>query len=176
LPLRYRAIRTLDLTGWDGSLSAPEFLQLAGVVEQFAGKPSHSRVASIEVGGEFFVSYSREDKNYVTTLLSFLRTRGLSVWADDQIDYGDRWWKTIVANLRSCTALIVVMTPRSEESKWVEREVMFADELGKPIFPLLLAGKRFPLLVGVQYHDVSDGSMPPSAFVQRLSGLATCSK
>jgi hypothetical protein len=91
----------------------------------------------------------------VKKLLQYLREEGLSVWADDQIDYGDRWWKTIVENIRSCVAMVVVMTPSSEESKWVKHEILFADEENKLLCPLLLKGKRFPLLVGVQYHDVT---------------------
>jgi len=42
--------------------------------------------------------------------------------------------------------MVVIMTPASEESKWVEREVLFADEEGKPIFPLLLQGEEISLV------------------------------
>ena len=76
-----------------------------------------------------------------------------------------------MANIRNCAAMVVLMTPRSEESKWVEREILFADEEKKPIFPLLLEGKRFPLLIGVQYHDVTNGEMPPMTFVATLKKL-----
>ena len=120
--------------------------------------------------------YSRDDDGYAKRLLNYLRAQQLSVWADDRIDYGDRWWKTIVAQIRNCAAMVVLMTPRSEESKWVEREILFADEERKPIFPLLLEGKRFPLLIGVQYHDVTDGSMPPMTFVTALTKLAVRQK
>jgi hypothetical protein len=122
--------------------------------------------------GNVFLSYSREDNTYVKKLLDYLRTQGLSVWADDRIDYGDRWWKTIVTCIRNCVAVVVVMTPSSEESKWVEREILLADEEQKPIFPLLLKGKRFPLLIGVQYHDVTNGEVPPLTFVSTLKRLA----
>jgi formylglycine-generating enzyme required for sulfatase activity len=36
------------------------------------------------------------------------------------------------------------------------------------IFPLLLRGHRFPLLINVQYANVTDGQMPPEDFYRRL--------
>jgi hypothetical protein len=55
-----------------------------------------------------------------------LRKRGFDVWLDDRIDFGNRWWRTIVRAIRACAAFVVVMTPDSEESEWVEREVHLA--------------------------------------------------
>ena len=122
--------------------------------------------------GDVFLSYSREDDTYVKKLLGYLRKEGLSVWADDQIDYGDRWWKTIVARIRNCVAVVVVMTPSSEKSEWVEREILFALNQKKSIFPLLLKGEPFPLLLSAQHHDVTNGEVPPPRFVATLRRLA----
>jgi hypothetical protein len=122
--------------------------------------------------GNVFVSYSKEDEHYVKQLLSLLRNSGLPVWADDRIDFGDRWWRTIVANIRASVAMVIVMTPASENSKWVEREILLADKLDKPLFPVLLQGECHPLLITVQYHDVRDQSMPPQTFIDTLRRLA----
>lgn len=118
--------------------------------------------------GDIFISYSRKDKGYVLKLIDHLEKEGLSIWVDDRIDHGDRWWKIIVTKIRNCSAMVVVMTSESEKTKWVEREMMFADKIEKPIFPLLLEGECFPLFVNQQYHDVRDGSMPPKAFIETL--------
>ena len=115
-----------------------------------------------------FISYSRQDQDYVRQLEDELRRRGFDPWVDARIDFGDRWWRTIVRQIRSCAAFVVVMTPEAEESHWVEKEVMLALEEGKPIFPLLLRGQRFPILIDRQYVSVSSGRLPPRRFYERL--------
>ena len=56
-----------------------------------------------------FISYSRKDQTYARELVTDLRASGFEVWIDDRIDFGSRWWQTIVEAVRGCTALIVVM-------------------------------------------------------------------
>jgi formylglycine-generating enzyme required for sulfatase activity len=120
------------------------------------------------LAGHVFISYVHEDQPYTRKLADSLRQRGLEVWMDDRIESGDRWWKTIVHAIDASAAFVVVMTPDAEKSEWVEREVMVALDEGKPVFPLLLRGRRFPLLVTTQYADVTDGRMPPNEFYERL--------
>jgi len=115
-----------------------------------------------------FVSYSHKDQAYVHNLVDDLRRHGFDAWADDRIDYGDRWWRTVVEAVRASAAFVVVMTPASEDSDWVEREIMVALHERKPIFPLLLRGQEFTLLITTQYVDVSDGRMPPQSFYTQL--------
>jgi hypothetical protein len=50
---------------------------------------------------------------------------------------------------------------------------MLAQRLEKPIFPLLLRGEEFSLLIDTQYVDVLDGRMPPQDFYDRLSQYVT---
>jgi hypothetical protein len=118
--------------------------------------------------GHVFISYAREDQTYARKLAEGLRQRGLEVWMDDRIDFGDRWWQTIVQAIDASSAFVVVMTPDAEKSEWVEREVLVALDEDKPIFPLLMRGRRFPLLVTTQYVDVTGGRMPPDEFYERL--------
>ena len=65
-----------------------------------------------------------------------LRTRGLDPRFDWNITYSARWWSTIVNELRDADAVVLVMSPELEDSVWVEREILFAQRVGKPIFPL----------------------------------------
>jgi formylglycine-generating enzyme required for sulfatase activity len=115
-----------------------------------------------------FISYAREDQTYTREMAGHLRERGFDVWMDDRIDFGDRWWRTIVRALRASAAFVVVMTPESEKSEWVEREVLLALREHKPIFPLLLRGEGFSILIDTQYADVTGGRMPPGEFYDRL--------
>lgn len=116
-----------------------------------------------------FISYSREeDQPYARKLADELRKHDIEVWIDDNVDYGARWWRTIVKQVRTCAAFVVIMTPESEESKWVEREILLAEDEDKPIFPLLLRGKGNPLLIGTEHANVTGGRMPPKAFYDSL--------
>jgi len=67
-----------------------------------------------------FISYSHKDSDYAHQLAHSLEERGLVVWIDERIDYGTRWPRVIQENLDACAAFILVMTPRSFESVWVQ--------------------------------------------------------
>jgi formylglycine-generating enzyme required for sulfatase activity len=121
------------------------------------------------VADHIFISYAREDQSYARELRDELTRRGFEVWLDDRIDAGDRWWQTIVEAIRASAALVVVMTPEAEDSEWVEREILLALDEKKPVFPLLLRGKRFPIFISTQYTDVSGDRLPPDWFYQGLA-------
>jgi formylglycine-generating enzyme required for sulfatase activity len=121
-----------------------------------------------------FISYSRHDSEYVEKLVEKLRTEGFTVWFDKQTDYGEEWWRSIVRAIRDCGALIVVMSPASGESRWVEREMIYADNQRKRIFPLLLEGdldssETWALFAHTFYTDVRDKSLPPARFYDTLA-------
>src|SRR5262249_30186791 len=65
----------------------------------------------------------------------------------------------------------VVMTPQAQGSRWVQREITEAENLGKAIVPLLLEGSRFFSLSDYQYEDVRHGQMPSAKFVGHLKSL-----
>jgi alpha-glucoside transport system substrate-binding protein len=118
--------------------------------------------------GHVFISYSHEDQSYARKLANDLHKRGFETWMDKRIESGDRWWATIDQAIQDSAAFVVVMTPESEATEWVEREILLAQREEKPIFPLLLRGGGFSLLVTTQYEDVTDGRMPPDDFYERL--------
>ena len=125
------------------------------------------------MANHIFISYSRKDRDYVRKLEDELRKRGFDPWMDDRIDFGDRWWRTIDRYIRTCAAFVVVMTPGSEQSEWVEREVQLALRERKPVFPLLLRGLGFSLLITTQYADVTGERLPPADFYERLGRMAS---
>lgn len=128
-----------------------------------------SRPASEIVQPYVFVSYDRDDQHYVERLVAYLKSFEVNCWIDKSgIEYGSRWGKEIQTNLDRCAAFVVVMTPASEESEWVEREVLRARKLGKPILPLLLEGEEFFSLGNIQHESVVGKSMPSEEWVERL--------
>lgn len=128
-----------------------------------------------------FISYSTKNSKYAYKLADHLRNAGFDVWIDNaRLRSSDDWWESIVRALRECSAFIVVMTPESRKSKWVQREVTLADNWHKPMFPILLAGDNWEIFVRTQYEDVQsevisgippqyDGNLPDSEFISTLA-------
>jgi hypothetical protein len=124
-----------------------------------------------------FISYSKQNKDYARKLADHLLSQGFDVWIDDRIDYGDDWWRTIVRNIRSAKAFIVIMTHESDSSEWVQCEVTLADKHKIPAFPLWLDGdfhesENWAIYVRTQYVDVRKDKLPPEDFYQRIERVA----
>jgi formylglycine-generating enzyme required for sulfatase activity len=117
-----------------------------------------------------FISYSHKDSDYAHRLAEELGQKGFSVWIDDRIDYGTQWPRVIQEHLDDCSAFVVIMTPRSYQSNWVQNELNRAMAKGKSIFPLLLEGDDTWLSVqATQYVDVRDSGLPPERFYRELA-------
>jgi TIR domain len=120
--------------------------------------------------GYLFISYSHKDRKYVSLLASRLEQEGFSVWIDERLDYGSEWPLELQQRLDACDALILVMTPRSLASKWVQNELNRAVRKEKPLFPLLLEGDEPWLSVeSTQMVDVTGGTLPDDKFFDRLA-------
>jgi hypothetical protein len=50
----------------------------------------------------------------------------------------------------------------------VQKEILLAKRYKKPIFPLLLGGEEFPIVIDIQFADVRGGGMPDANFHRRL--------
>ena len=129
----------------------------------------------IRVGGYVFISYSHGDLEYIEQLKRHLIEAGLTAWTDSGIDYGSQWPATIAKQIDDCAAFVPVMSPRSRESAWVRREILYAQEVIKPILPLLLEATRFIELIDVQDEAVIGGRLPGTRFINRLRTLVEVS-
>jgi TIR domain-containing protein len=96
---------------------------------------------------QVFISYSRNDMEFVQRLAADLQRAGLDVWWDlSDIQGSDVWERRIEEGLNSSQYAIVVLTPASLESRWVRREYLSADNKGLKIIPLKLkASNELPL-------------------------------
>jgi hypothetical protein len=115
-----------------------------------------------------FISYSRQDQTYVSTLVQALQSHRLPIWIDDRIDYGTDWPDVIEEHLEQSAVFLLVMSPRSKRSHWVNCELTRAIELDKPIFPLLLEGRRWLQVATKQSVDVVGGKLPEARFFNAL--------
>jgi FOG: WD40 repeat len=125
-----------------------------------------------DVSRHIFVSYSHRDADYVERLTWYLVELGFQVWTDQGLPPGAQWVRTIEEQIRACAVLVPVMSPHSAVSDWVTNEILLAQQLGKPIMPVLLAGHPFTALLSVQYEDVRGGRLPSAYFIEELARLS----
>jgi hypothetical protein len=123
---------------------------------------NHSRAAKLtppspESIQPAFVSYAREDAEFVLRLTKDLRAGGAGVWID-QLDIapGQRWDRAVEDALAKCLQLVVVLSPAAVESTNVMDEVSLALEDGKIVVPVLHRDCKIPFrLRRLQYVNLS---------------------
>lgn len=104
---------------------------------------------------QIFISYSRKDIHFVRHLAKQLEEASFDVWWDtSDLAGGDTWTRNIQAALRKSEYCIVVLSPDSMESVWVEKEYTYAIGLGIKIIPILYRDCELPMaLSNVHYID-----------------------
>jgi hypothetical protein len=119
-----------------------------------------------------FISYSPEDSKYVYKLGGALEYVGFSFWLDERIGFDKQWPPEVQEELQKSEAFILIMTPYSQAARWVEKELDYAKEQNKAIFPLWLGGSGWQSLNAVPYIvDVRDGKLPGTSFFERLGEI-----
>lgn len=109
-----------------------------------------------------FLSYSRDDSKMMQRVRDDLRSVGLVVWTDEGIEPGTVSWKESIEHAINHTHMLVVLLSKAaNDSKWVQREIDYADVRNKPIIPVLIAGHErdaIPFaLAGAQLVDLRQG-------------------
>ena len=92
----------------------------------------------------FFISYSREDTSQQRRVVAELRERGINAWVDTEnlIPGSPEWEREIERSIRGAAGFIVLLSPNSNNSEWVRREISFAEGNNKRIFPVLIHGNE----------------------------------
>lgn len=111
---------------------------------------------------KLFLSHSSKDKAYVTSLAVDLKSFGYDVWLDEwEIVGGESIPTKIGEGLKKCDFLILVLSPNSTSSRWVENEWQAKYweeiELGKiKLIPTLIEKCEIPILLKMKkYIDLS---------------------
>ena len=127
---------------------------------------------SLATEGHIFLSYSREDRDYVTKLSNWFEGHGVVVWFDHDIDYGVKWEDEIINKLDSSAVVLVVMSNSSRKSDWVSKEIDHAKKQKIRIYPLLLeTDGMVDRVADLQFENVTGGQMPGLTFCQKLPGF-----
>jgi len=105
---------------------------------------------------QVFISYSRKDLVFVERLARDLEAAGLDVWYDlSGLEVGTRWGLEIQDAIRKSRYIIIVLSPNSVVSEWVEREFIYASNHKLKIIPLIYKPCDLPLWsVTMHYIDM----------------------
>ncbi|MFO0718070.1 MAG: toll/interleukin-1 receptor domain-containing protein [Nitrospira sp.] len=107
-----------------------------------------------------FVSYKRDDIALMAPILGALSEMGYKIWYDRGIPGGAEWDSVIEARITNSRLLLLCVSQKSIRSKYVRREVKFADSLNKPVLAVMLEdtqlGWGMGMLLG-QYQTLDLG-------------------
>lgn len=132
----------------------------------------HTREPSVISEGQVFISYSRDDRDYVSKLADWLEGHGTEVWFDHDVDIGTKWEEEIQKQLDDSTIVLVIMSKSAKRSEWVQREIDRAKQQQIDIIPVLL--EQVGMLDSVddlQFENVIGGQMPSLRLCQKLPGF-----
>lgn len=83
-----------------------------------------------------FISYYHEDADFANRLIDDLSAAGHACWVDTSaIKGGDEWVLTIAEGIINSYALVVIVTFEALQSKWVQKEILWAQQKKKLIVP-----------------------------------------
>lgn len=85
-----------------------------------------------------FVSYKREDLPRIAPILREAVSVGQKIWFDKGIPGGAEWDTIIEERLAHCKMVMLFVSQAAIRSRYVRREVKFADTLNKPVLSLRL--------------------------------------
>jgi hypothetical protein len=119
---------------------------------------------------QIFISYSRKDSAFARRLAGDLEKAGYEVWWDlTDLRGGDDWPRVIPAAIESSQYVIVVLSPNSATSEWVEKEYTQALGLHKKIIPIMLKSGNVPFALNtLNYVNFASGD-----YVDNLNNLLT---
>ena len=94
---------------------------------------------------DIFISYAKEDREWVISLADVLRQQGWTVWWDRSIPFGQSFQEVIEKELNEAQCAIVVWSRHSVDSGWVSAE---ADEARNRniLVPVLIDDAKPPLV------------------------------
>ena len=123
---------------------------------------------------KIFISYSRKDIDFVRKLAGDLEKASYDVWWDiTDLRGGDDWVKTLPAAIAAAEYFIIVLTPNSVNSEWVQKEYTQALTLRKKIIPIMFEMCDVPFalntinyvnFMGGNYEESFKNLLPPLGY------------
>lgn len=106
---------------------------------------------------KLFISYAREDSEFVDRLEAELK-KNYEVFVDrTQLIGGIEWEKAIQAAIEACDVFLAISSGAAAEKEWTARETLYAESLKKARIPILLEGDVPFRLLNLQCVDFRTG-------------------
>jgi hypothetical protein len=117
--------------------------------------------------GVLFISHSSKENDQAIRVRDWLKSNG---WSEVYLDLdpslglapGQRWQEELKRAGERCSGVLVLISPDWAASRWCQTEFLVADQLGKRIFPVLIAPTPFdeiPLELRAKFQ-IADISIP----------------
>jgi len=119
-----------------------------------------------------FISYARKDVEFAQKLNADLQRHGVTTWIDELgIRGGEDWPNRIATAIEGCKAMLVILSPDSVASRWVQRELAFADAKGKRVLPLLYKPCQLPAWFELRFGNVQRADFSGGSYETDLAEL-----
>lgn len=127
---------------------------------------------------DVFLSYAREDADFVHTLHRRLTAQGRTVWVDwESIPHSAEWWAEIEDGIESAAAFVAILSPASVGSHICARELAHAEASHARIIPIVrrdVEGEPVPRLLADRHWIFSrESDDADEAFAALLAALDT---
>lgn len=100
---------------------------------------------------QVYVSYSSQERKQATEIVQALENQGIGCWfAPRDTRIGIDWSTQVPAAIQECPYFLLILSPNSAGSEWVERELEFAKLYQKTIIPISV--EDFDLSEFWMYH------------------------
>jgi TIR domain len=152
-------------------------MELHLIAEALSHRMYVSRFQALKQPERVFISHSSKDKEFARWLAVDLANEGFIPWLDEwDIRIGESITSKINEGLNNCSAIILILSENSVESRWVEVEwqAKFWDEiqLGKILlFPVLLQNCAIPKLIQTKRYADFRGFEKSSVYSQAIEEL-----
>jgi hypothetical protein len=101
---------------------------------------------------EVFISYASQDSDRVRIIADVFITEGINTWYDtSKLTGGDDWVKRIAEAIEAADTLVLIASQAAVDSKWVRRELDFADQREKQIIPVVFDDVKWPSWFDLQF-------------------------
>jgi len=124
------------------------------------------------VEGQIFLSYARNDSEYVHKLAKELQRVGVHIWIDQDIEPGENWDEAIEKALNSCDKMLLIVSPSSVKSENVQDEWSYFLEEGKALYQFIYEKTSLPFRLRRRQYTTSTGDLmnDVARIVELLSG------
>lgn len=128
---------------------------------------------SADASFDVFLSYHSGDSEWVSQLKGELVSRGIRVWLDsEQIRPGDRFTGALASAIDQVGSVVVVLSPGSVRSPWVEEEFSLALAKRRRVIAVLIEEVEPPgFLQGRTWVDFRDPSAFDASVEQLVFGI-----